>query len=221
MGAADDTARYGRGMSETPSGRVEYDVASTRRSAVAQLVKAAVVPRPIAWVSSRSGTGVDNLAPHSFFTVVSQRPLLLGFTSVGRKDTLRNIEQTGEFVVNVTSGPLFEQVNATGTDYPPEVSEFDAVGLTREPSVTVAPPRVAESPLAMECRLHQVIPLGDGFFVVGELTHIAVSQEVAEEQGDGPVHPRIDALNPLARLGKDEWGLLGEIRTIGRIPYEA
>ena len=83
-----------------------------------RLLTASVVPRPIAWVSSRSVDGVDNLAPHSFFTVASTDPAMLSFTSVGRKDTLRNIEATGEFVVNVTPEPLFEVVNATSTDYP-------------------------------------------------------------------------------------------------------
>jgi len=100
-----------------------------------------VVPRPIAWVSSRSVDGVDNLAPHSFFTVAGIDPPVVQFTSVGVKDSLRNVLATGEFVVCLTPEPLVEQVNLTGTDFPADVSEYDAVaGLTREPSSKVAPP---------------------------------------------------------------------------------
>jgi flavin reductase (DIM6/NTAB) family NADH-FMN oxidoreductase RutF len=185
-----------------------------------RLMTASVVPRPIAWVSSRSASGVDNLAPHSFFTVVSTDPAMLAFTSVGRKDTLRNIEATGEFVVNVAPEPLFEVVNATGTEYPPELGEFDEVGVAREASLTVAPPRVAESPVAFECRLHEVRPTGNCFVVVGLVLHAAVSDTVAA--GDLPARPHVDirALDPLSRLGRDEWGLLGEIREIRRLPYE-
>ena len=126
-----------------------------------------VVPRPIAWVSTRSAAGVDNLAPHSFFTVACVRPPIVAFTSVGRKDSLRNVEETGEFVVNLCPERLFAQVNATGTDFPKDVSEFDAVGLTREAALRVAPPRVAESPVALECVLHSCVPLGDSTLILG------------------------------------------------------
>ena len=184
-----------------------------------RLLTASVVPRPIAWVSTRSSTGVDNLAPHSFFTVASTDPAMLTFTSVGRKDTLRNIEATGEFVVNVAPEPLWEVVNATGTPYPGEVGEFDALGIPREPSVTVAAPRVAESPVAFECRLHEVRPTGNCFVVVGLVLHAALDDSVTT--GDLPEHPHVDvrALNPLSRLGRDQWGLLGEVREVARIPY--
>ncbi len=90
-----------------------------------------VIPRPIAWVSSRSVEGIDNLAPHSFFTVVSDTPPIIAFTSMGEKDTLRNIVATGEFVVCGTPVPLREQVNITGTTYPHSMSEFDEAGLER------------------------------------------------------------------------------------------
>ena len=177
-----------------------------------RLLTAVVVPRPIAWVSSTSAEGVDNLAPHSFYTVASVDPPIVQFTSVGRKDSLRNIEDRGEFVVNLTPARLFEEVNATGTGFPAEVSEFDAVGLTREPSATVRPPRVAESPVALECRLHRILPMGDCTLVFGEVTHAAVSSGVLEG-----AHPRIDLLEPLSRLGRDEWGTLGPVREIRRI----
>ncbi|MHA7208395.1 flavin reductase family protein [Arthrobacter sp. MDT1-65] len=174
-----------------------------------------VVPRPIAWISSTSADGVDNLAPHSFFTIASVDPPIVQFTSVGRKDSVRNIEATGEFVVGFTPERLFEAVNATGTAFPPEVSEFDAVGLTREPSRTVRPPRVLESPVALECRLHLIQDMGDCTLVFGEVLHAVVSEEVL----DGDL-PAIDALRPLSRLGRNEWGTAGTIRGITRIPLQ-
>lgn len=177
-----------------------------------RLLTAVVVPRPIAWVSSTSAEGVDNLAPHSFYTVASVDPPIVQFTSVGEKDSLRNIEARGEFVVNLTPAWLFEEVNATGTDFPPEVSEFDAVGLTREPSERVGPPRVRESPVALECRLYRTVPMGDCTLVFGEVVHAAVSSAVLEG-----AHPRADLLEPLSRLGRDEWGTLGPVREIRRI----
>jgi flavin reductase (DIM6/NTAB) family NADH-FMN oxidoreductase RutF len=134
------------------------------------------------------------------------------FTSVGEKDSLRNITASGEFVVNLAPAALLEEVNATGTNFPPDTSEFDAAGLTREPSLTVAAPRVKESPVALECRLHSVLPMGDSTLVFGEVTHAAVSDAVL----DGS-HPRIDLLEPLARLGLDEWGTLGDIQDLTRI----
>ena len=184
-----------------------------------RLLTVSVVPRPIAWVSSRSAQGVDNLAPHSFFTVVSTGPPMVAFTSVGRKNTLENVETTGEFVVNLTPEWLFEQVNGTGTDYPSGTSEFDAEGVQREPSLTVAPPRVAQSPVALECRLHEVRPTGNCWVVVGEVLHVAVAEEVLDESVPGSPHVDIGRAQPLSRLGRDEWGLLGEIRTIARRPY--
>ncbi|MDJ0355229.1 flavin reductase family protein [Paenarthrobacter sp. PH39-S1] len=134
-----------------------------------RLLTALVVPRPIAWVSSTSAEGIDNIAPHSFYTVASVEPPVIQFTSVGAKDTLRNVEEIGEFVVHLASEDLFEQVNATGTNFPPEISEFDAVGLTREPSLTVRPPRIREAAAALECRLHRIIPVGDCHLILGEV----------------------------------------------------
>ncbi len=179
-----------------------------------RFMTAVVVPRPIAWVSTRSADGVDNLAPHSFFTVSCVRPPILQFTSVGRKDSLRNVEATGEFVINLAPEQFFEQINATGTDFPSEVSEFDAVGLTREPATKVAPPRVAESPVAIECRLHSTVGLGDSTLVLGRVVHAVVNEDVLV---DG--HPALDLLAPLSRLGRNEWGDPPAVRRIDRIRY--
>src|SRR5690348_6410958 len=119
--------------------RVDLDPAQLG-SAIYPWLTSVVVPRPIAWVSSRSTDGIDNLAPHSFFSVAGIDPPVVMFTSVGAKDSLRNILATREFVVSTCTEALMEQVNLTGTDFPSDRSEFDEAGLTREPSARVAPP---------------------------------------------------------------------------------
>jgi flavin reductase (DIM6/NTAB) family NADH-FMN oxidoreductase RutF len=184
-----------------------------------QLLTSVVVPRPIAWVSTRSADGVDNLAPHSFFTVSCVDPPMVQFTSVGIKDSLRNVRETGEFVVNLATEALFEQINASGTDFPAEVSEFTAVGLTPEPSKTVAPARVAESPVALECKLEHALELGNSTVVIGRVLHAAVDEDVFVTDDLGTTLPAIEKLRPLARLGRDEWSLIGEVRSISRIPH--
>jgi flavin reductase (DIM6/NTAB) family NADH-FMN oxidoreductase RutF len=178
------------------------------------LLKATIVPRPIAWVSSLSPEGVGNLAPHSFFTVASEDPPVVQFTSVGHKDSLRNVTGTGEFVICLVNRPLLEEVNASGTDYPPEVNEFEAIGLESESSELVAPPRVKESPVAIECRTEGTFTFDAATVVFGRVMAIAIAEEVLE--GD---HPSIELLDPLARLGRNEWSSIGEILRVDRIPY--
>ena len=199
--------------------RTELDPADLGPRHFYKFLTSVVVPRPIAWVSSRSAAGVDNLAPHSFFTVSCVDPPVVQFTSVGKKDSLRNVLQTREFVVCLAAEPLFEQVNATGTDFPGDVSEFAEVGLTPEPSATVAPARVAESPVALECRLHQAIELGDSTVVMGRVVHAAVNTDVLDGDPRRGGLPSIDKLRPLARLGRNEWGTIGEVLEITRIPH--
>lgn len=194
--------------------RREIDPAQLGSGPFYGFLTSVIVPRPIAWVSTTSADGVDNLAPHSFFTVASTDPAVVQFTSVGRKDSLRNAEATGEFVVGFTPAALFEQINATGTNFPSDVSEFDAVGLTREPSAKVKPPRVAESPVALECVLHATVGIGRSTVVLGRVVHAAVDEAVLRDD-----RPAIDLLDPVARLGANEWGHVGEIRTITRIGY--
>ncbi len=194
--------------------RRDYDPAELG-AGLYPLLNSVVVPRPIAWVSTRSADGVDNLAPHSFFTISSVVPPVVQFTSVGEKDSLRNAVATGEFVVCLCPEPLVEQVNATGTDFPADVSEFDAVGLEREPSRLVAPPRVAASPVALECRLAGTRHFGGGSTVVfGEVVWVAVDERVLRDD-----RPAIDLLQPLARLGANEWSTIGEVTSRRRIPY--
>lgn len=178
------------------------------------LLNSIVLPRPIAWVSTRSLDGEDNLAPHSYFTVASVDPAVVCFTSVGEKDTVRNIRETGEFVVNVTPRELLAQVNRSSTNFPPERSEFDDVGLTREPSEMVTPSRVAESPVAIECRLAGERSFGASTVLFGEVLHIAISRRVMR---DGGVEP--DLLDPVARLGGAMYSALGEVFSVDRIPF--
>jgi flavin reductase (DIM6/NTAB) family NADH-FMN oxidoreductase RutF len=192
--------------------RTDFDPAEMPGYDFYKLLNSVVVPRPIAWVSSTSGEGVDNLAPHSFFTVSCVTPPIVQFTSVGRKDSQRNIDETREFVVNLTPESLFEQVNATATDFPNSEDEFAEVGVEREPSLRVGPPRVAGSPVALECVLHGTLSLGDCTIVLGRVVHAAIDEDVLV---DG--HPDIQRLRPLARLGKNEWSTIGEIKRISRI----
>ncbi|REF30837.1 flavin reductase family protein [Calidifontibacter indicus] len=177
-----------------------------------RLLTALVVPRPIAWVSTLDAQGRANLAPHSFFTVASGAPPIVQFTSVGRKDSLRNIEATGEFVVNLASRALLEPMNATSATAPPEVDEFELAGLEKERSTKVAPWRVAASPAALECELHQVVPVGDSFVVMGRVVVAAVDESVLDDDG----RPMEWLLDPLARLSGSRYVTYGRTVNLPR-----
>ena len=197
-----------------PRPRTVFDPAEMSPGAFYRVLNSVVVPRPIAWVASRSADGVDNLAPHSFYTVACVSPPVVQFTSVGRKDSLNNIEATRDFTISLTPEPLFEQVNATSTDFPPEMSEAEHTGVRLERADSVDAMRVAESPVAIECTLHATLSLGDCTIVFGRVVSIRVWESAVR---DG--RPRIEHLRPLGRLGGNEWSLLGEVRQIPRIPY--
>jgi len=165
-----------------------------------------VVPRPIAWVSTIDQAGVRNLAPFSFFNGIGSNPPALSI-SVNyidspdkRKDTLRNITDTGEFVVNIVDEDLAQAMNATAASYPPGVDEFDIAGLATLPSVTVRPGRVAGAPVSLECRLFTLVPVGEGpgsaTLVVGVIQMIHVRSEIIDERH----HVDITKMRPIARL---------------------
>jgi flavin reductase (DIM6/NTAB) family NADH-FMN oxidoreductase RutF len=198
---------------DSPS-RVLFDPADMETSAFYRVMNSVVVPRPIAWVCSRSAEGVLNLAPHSFYTVSCVDPPVVQFTSVGRKDSLRNVEATGEFTVSLAPESLFEQINATATDFPPSESESELTGVRMEPSDRVGVPRVAESPVALECALHSTLRFGDSTVVFGRVLVISAWESACR---DG--RPRIEELKPLARLGGNEWSTIGEVKEIARIPF--
>lgn len=169
-----------------------------------------IAPRPIALVSTRSAAGHGNLAPFSFFAMGGGNPQSVAFCPVADrdgnpKDTLRNIQETGEFVINVVSRSMAERVNQTSAPYPPEVDEFDATGFTRVASSVVRPPRVAESPAALECRVFQIVPHGTGpshsTWVIGEVLALHVDEAILGEDG----LPDTTKVNPAARMGRQEW----------------
>src|SRR2546421_10636379 len=128
-----------------------------------KLLISSVVPRPIAWVSSIDAAGVANLAPFSYFMAITDQPPTIAFSCSPRvgtkKDTLRNCEAMGEFVVNICDDDRAEQMNLSSGDYPPEIDEFSLVKLTAAPSLRVKAPRVLEARTHMECKLHRVIPV--------------------------------------------------------------
>jgi flavin reductase (DIM6/NTAB) family NADH-FMN oxidoreductase RutF len=149
---------------------------------------AIVGPRPIGWISSRDKAGVLNLAPYSFFNAFNYVPPIVGFASIGWKDSVRNIEETGEFCWNLATRPLAEQMNQTCAAVPPDTDEFALAGLTPAPSRTVAVPRVLESPVSMECRLSQLIQLqrADGdkvptWLVLGEVVGIHIDRRLLKD----------------------------------------
>ena len=149
---------------------------------------AIVGPRPIGWISSQSAAGVLNLAPYSFFNAFNYVPPIVGFASIGRKDSLSNIEATGEFVWNLASEPLGEQMNQSCAAVPPEVNEFELAGLATAPSQLVKPPRVQASPVSMECRCTQILQLQglDGskaptWLVLGEVVMVHIDERLLQD----------------------------------------
>ena len=180
------------------------DPASLEAREVYKLLIGSVIPRPIAWVSTISAAGLPNLAPFSYFNIASSNPPMLLFcpsrrANGAKKDTLLNVEATQEFVIHIVDEPAVEAMNRTSADYPPGANEFEIAGLESAPSTKVRPPRVAAAPVAFECRLFQIVPLGDeqpgGEVVIGRVVLIYVRDDVR-------VGTYIDltALRPVARL---------------------
>jgi flavin reductase (DIM6/NTAB) family NADH-FMN oxidoreductase RutF len=168
------------------------------------ILKASVVPRPIAWTSTVNADGVNNLAPFSFFTVVSSEPpmvlLSLEFLNGGRlKDSAANIEATGEFVVNIAPSTYASAVDLTSQSFDAHVDEFALAGLTPVPSLHVRPPRVAEAPISLECRLHTTLQPGSDRLVIGEVVAFHVAHRVLGDDG------RIDVarVDPLGRIAAE------------------
>lgn len=190
---------------------MHYDATGRHHGLPHDPFKALVAPRPIGWVASLGADGVANLAPYSFFNAVSDRPPLLMFASAGRKDSLRNIEASGEFTCSVATWALRDAMNLSSAAVAPGVDEFELAGLAKAPSRFVAPPRVAESPAAFECRLWKTLALpapagGEGYTVVfGEVVGIYVDDAFVR---DGRVATA--AMQPLARLGYMEYSVLRE-----------
>lgn len=165
-----------------------------------------IVPRPIAWVSTVSADGIANLAPFSFFNAFSADPPVVGFapsrrpTGDTRKDTLRNVEQTGVFVVNIVSESLADAMNASAAEVPPDVDEFTLANVSKQPASEIAVPMVQESLAKLECRVRQILPLGDrptsGVLVLGDVLCFHVADEIISDFSIDPA-----MLDAIGRMG--------------------
>ncbi|TCP64293.1 flavin reductase family protein [Baia soyae] len=192
-----------------------------------KLMIGSVLPRPIAFVTSMNQDGIVNAAPFSFYTAVSTNPPMIGFT-VNRKpgnvqkDTASNIQLNGEFVVHVVDETNVAMVNETATEFPSNVSEVEAAGFTLEPSEVVTVPRIRESKVQLECKLHQIIPMGgiadapNSDFIVGEIVQFHVQDDLLM---DGKINT--DQLKPVGRLAGLYYGNIGETYAMPRKSYEA
>jgi flavin reductase (DIM6/NTAB) family NADH-FMN oxidoreductase RutF len=194
-----------------PGGKVlEIDPAQLDRRAAYKLMISLIVPRPIAWVSTISPGGSLNLAPFSYFNGISSHPpvvmIAVGARKGERKDTWRNIEQTREFVVNVVVPELVDAMVLSSGEFPPEVDEFKEAGVTPLASTRVKPPRIAESPVSMECMLEKIVEVAGSALILGRVVLYHVREDLMEE---GSVDPR--KLKPVARLGGDYYTHLGEV----------
>jgi len=187
---------------------MQLDPQTIGTEAMYKLMIGCVVPRPIVWVSSVDAAGVPNLAPFSYFMAITHDPPTIAFSASprpepggkrGKKDTLRNVEVTREFVVNMVDDALAEQMNVTSGDYAPEVDEFAQASLASAPSVKVKAPRVAAAPINMECRLVQIIPIGNApsNLVIGQIVQLHLRDDVYD-----PASGRLDMhkLQPVGRL---------------------
>ena len=183
---------------------MELNPSELKTKDVYKLLTGSVVPRPIAWVSTLSEDGGRNLAPFSFFTVASTKPTILAI-SIGpgtgerqgtEKDTLANIRSQQEFVINVVSSSLGNEMQKSAENVPTEVDEFEHAGLTPVDSRTVRPKRVKEASIHMECKLHQIIPLGSNALVLGEMTHYHINDDTYL----GNYKVDLEKLSPLGRL---------------------
>jgi flavin reductase (DIM6/NTAB) family NADH-FMN oxidoreductase RutF len=180
-----------------------------------RLMTGIVVPRPIAWVTSLSASGVVNLAPFSAFTFLSMKPALLGINigrrSGQRKDTANNIQRSGEYVVHIGDGAQMHAIHESSAEHPPDISEVDLLGLPTLPGEQLRVPRLADAPVAMECRLQQVIPFGrtGSEFFVGEVIAIHARDGLVR---DGKIESK--TLDPVCRLAGPNYATLGDIVTL-------
>ena len=205
---------------------MEADPATLPWKSVYKLMVGSILPRPIGWISSVDATGLANLAPFSFFNAVAARPPTVVFCptirefDAGPKDTLCNVRTTGEFVVNIVTETLADAMNISSTEFPAEVDEFQAAGLTPAPSVVVAAPRVAESPIHFECRVHQIVDLGTepgaAALVLGRIVHLHVDPSVLA--GEDKID--LAALRPIGRLSGPGYCRVTDVFQMPRPPSQ-
>ncbi|ELZ14846.1 Flavin reductase like domain protein [Natrinema thermotolerans DSM 11552] len=216
-GPTGETAMTDDGTAGTDgSDALEIDAADHDGS-LYRILSSAVVPRPIAWVSTTSEDGVDNLAPYSFFTVASVDPPVLLFAPVdgadGLKDTPRNARDTGEFVVNLVTADLAEAMNETSATLSADESEFDHAGLERAASSAVDVPRVADAAVTFECSLHDLVDVGGSTLVLGEVRHVHLKESVTT---DGKID--VDEIDALGRLAGSRYARTGDRFSLERPP---
>jgi flavin reductase (DIM6/NTAB) family NADH-FMN oxidoreductase RutF len=197
-----------------------FDPAALTRSELAELVTGLVAPRPIAWVSTLSPDGRHNLAPFSFFNAFSTAPPTLAFGPGSRdgiaKDSLRNIRESGEFVVNVVTEELAMRANATSAEFSEHVDEWEVARVVPVASEDVRPPRVAQSPAAFECRVVTIVDLGNpdhptNSIVIGRVTRIHVDERALNGGAPDPT-----ALRLVGRMGSDLWCRSSDCFTLKR-----
>ena len=198
-----------------------YDTATNLHGMKYDPFKALVVPRPIGWVSTISNDGVVNIAPYSFFNAMSDKPPYVAFSSAGLKDSLKNINENGEFVCSLANWDLRYEVNTTSAPVPYGVDEFELAGLTAAPSRLVKPPRVKRAPAAFECKLWQTIDLPDERDAKSPRYTVIIGRVVAIHIEDQYIKDgRVDtgAMRPIARLGYMDYGVINpeNVFTINR-----
>lgn len=175
------------------------------------LMTALVVPRPIGWMSTVSASGVRNVAPYSYFNLMGSDPFYVAFGSTGVKDSLSNLREVPEFVANIVTMHVLEQMNFTSGDFPRDEDEFEWAGLTAAASARVRPPRVAEAKAHLECEVVQVVSDRNTHIVIGRVAHVHVDPSVWKE---GRVDPRL--LDPVCRLSGSLYASLGDIFSVAR-----
>ena len=204
-------------MTAEPHNTISLAASEFQPSEMYFLLRDSIVPRPIAWVSTISNAGVSNIAPFSFFNVCCPSPPVLGFSCGPRgddhndperrpKDTLLNIRENGEFVVNLSPEGMFDEMIKSSDDLPHDKSEFAYTGMLEAPSTAVRPPRVAGTPVAYECKLYDIIDIGANKWIMGTVVHVHIDAAVYAGEREGKRH-RVDLLKnvatrPLGRLGR-------------------
>lgn len=175
------------------------------------LMTALVIPRPIGWISTQAANGTRNLAPYSYFNLMGSDPFYVAFGSSGVKDTLSNLREVPEFVANIVSMHVLEQMNFTSGDFPREEDEYGRAGLTPVPAAKVRPPRVGEAKAHLECEVVQVVSDRNTHIVLGRIVHAHVDPSVWK---NGRVDPRL--LDPVCRLSGSGYASLGELYSVQR-----
>jgi flavin reductase (DIM6/NTAB) family NADH-FMN oxidoreductase RutF len=186
---------------------LEFNISQMKAPLRYTLLISLITPRPIAFISTLSDKGIPNAAPFSFFNLMGNDPPIVAIgigKDVTRKNDLKdsgyNIQKTKEFVINIVNESILEQMNMTSIDFPPEVDEFEIAGLTKLPSIKVKPPRIAESPANLECRLASTVEIGNTRVVLGEIIYLHIKKEFLDHENKTVL---TDLISPVGRMHKN------------------